>query len=132
MAIRVNEPPRSYQRRLGRLVVERSGDMFDLIRKTLLTGVGLGVMTKEKVEELATELARKADLPKKEGEALIADLLVESEKAARSLDGKVSAAVRSALEKMDVATKHDIAELEDRIVRLEQQAASENSETGSK
>ena len=29
--------------------------MFELIRKTLLTGVGLAVMTKDKVEELGKE-----------------------------------------------------------------------------
>ena len=106
--------------------------MFDLIRKALLTGVGLGVMTKDKVEELAGELARKADLSQREGEALIAELLVESEKAARAVDSKVAAAARSALEKMDAATKRDIAELESRIVRLEQRAASEDSKAGLK
>ncbi len=106
--------------------------MFDLIRKALLTGVGLGVMTREKVEELAAELSKKADLTEKQGEALIADLLVESEKAARSLDDKVSAAVRSALEKMEMATTRDVSALEERIVQIEQRLASDDSRTASK
>jgi len=106
--------------------------MFDLIGKALLTGVGLGIMTKEKIEELAAEVSKKADLTEKQGEALIADLLVESEKAARALDGKVTAALRSALEKMEVATKHDVATLEERILRVEQRLASDDSGTGSK
>ena len=106
--------------------------MFDLIRKALLTGVGLGVMTKEKIEELAAEVSKKADLTEKQGEALIADLLVESERAARALDGKVAAALRSALEKIEVATKHDIATLEERILRVEQRLASDGSGMGSK
>ena len=106
--------------------------MFDLIRKALLTGVGLGVMTKEKVEELAAELSKKADLTEKQGEALIADLLVESEKAARTLDDKVSGAVRSALEKMEIATKRDVTALGERIAEVEQRLASDDSGTGSK
>ena len=106
--------------------------MFDLIRKALLTGVGLGVMTKEKIEELAAEVSKKANLTEKQGEALIADLLVESERAARALDGKVGAVVRSALEKMEVATKHDVAALEERISRIEQRVASDDSGAGSK
>ena len=106
--------------------------MFDLIRKALLTGVGLGIMTKEKVEELATELARRASLSKQEGEALIADLLVESERAARALEGKVADGVRSALEKMDVARKHDISALDERITRIEQRVASDDSGDASK
>jgi polyhydroxyalkanoate synthesis regulator phasin len=106
--------------------------MFDLIKKALLTGVGLGVMTKEKIEELAAELSKRADLTEKQGEALIADLLVESEKATRALDNKVSAAVRSALEKMEMATKRDVATLEERILRVEQRLISDDSRTGSK
>ena len=106
--------------------------MFDLIKKALLTGVGLGVMTKEKIEELAAELSKRADLTEKQGEALIADLLVESEKATRALDNKVSAAVRSALEKMEMATKRDVAALEEKIVAIEQRLASDDSGTGSK
>ena len=105
--------------------------MFDLIRKALLTGVGLGIMTKEKIEELATELARRASLSKQEGEALIADLLVESEKAAQVLEGKVADAVRSALEKMDVATKRDVSALDERITRMEKRAASDDSGSSS-
>jgi polyhydroxyalkanoate synthesis regulator phasin len=106
--------------------------MFDLIRKALLTGVGLGVMTKEKIEELAAELSKRADLTEKQGEALIADLLVESETATRALDDKVSAAVRSALEKMEMATKRDVAALEERVAAIEQGLASDDSGAESK
>ncbi len=106
--------------------------MSDLIRKALLTGVGLGIMTKEKVEELAAELSKKADLTEKQGEALIADLLVESEKAARTLDDKVSAAVRGTLEKMEIATKRDVAALEERVAAIEQGLASDDSGAESK
>jgi len=89
-------------------------------------------MTKEKVEELAAELSKRADLTEKQGEALIADLLMESEKAARSLDDKVSAAVRSTLEKIEMATTRDVSALEERIVQIEQRLASDDSRTASK
>ena len=36
--------------------------MLDLIKKIILTGVGLAVMTKDKVEELAKELTERAGL----------------------------------------------------------------------
>ena len=122
----------SHQTPLGHGLQTRRENMFDLIRKALLTGVGLGVMTKEKIEELAAEVSRRADLTEKQGEALIADLLVESEKAARALDDKVSGAVRSALEKMEIATKRDVAALEERVAAIEQRLASDDSGTGSK
>ncbi len=98
--------------------------MFDLIRKALLTGVWLGVMTKEKVEELAGELARRAKLTEKEGKGLIDDLLKESDRAAEALKAGVSHAVRGTLEKMDVATKRDIDALKERLTRIEKQMPS--------
>jgi hypothetical protein len=36
--------------------IERRGTMFDLIKKTMLTGVGLVFMTKDRIEELVEEL----------------------------------------------------------------------------
>ncbi|MCD6415353.1 MAG: hypothetical protein J7M08_01480 [Planctomycetes bacterium] len=36
--------------------------MLDLIKKTLLTGAGLAVMTKEKIQELVGELVKKGPL----------------------------------------------------------------------
>ena len=126
------ESRRSCRTPLGHGLQTRRGNMFDLIRKALLTGVGLGIMTKEKIEELAAELSKRADLTEKQGEALIADLLVESEKAARALDDKVSAAVRGTLEKMEIATKRDVAALEERVAAIEQGLASDDSGAESK
>ena len=45
--------------------------MFELIKKTLLTGVGLAVMTKDKVEELGKELASQAKLSENEGKEFV-------------------------------------------------------------
>lgn len=93
--------------------------MFDLIKKTLLTGVGLGVMTKDKVEELAKELTRKGELSEKEGKELIDDLLKKSERARKDLEAKIEGLVREAMGKLNVATKKDIAQIDAKIKRLE-------------
>ncbi|MFQ5841020.1 MAG: phasin family protein [Thermodesulfobacteriota bacterium] len=89
--------------------------MFDLIKKTLLTGVGLGVMTKDKVEELA----RKGELSEKEGKELIDDLLKKSEQAREDLEAKIEGLVRKALEKLNVGAKKDITQLNAKIECLE-------------
>ncbi len=99
--------------------------MFDLIKKTMLTGVGLAIMTKDKVEELAGEIAKKGKMSEKEGKKLVDDLLKKSEQARKDLDKKIEDAVRKALKKMDIATKKDIARLEQRIKSLEQKETAE-------
>ena len=93
--------------------------MFDLIKKTLLTGVGLAVMTKGNLEELVKDLVEKGKLSEKEGKAMVDDLLKKSEQAGKDLEAKVEKLAREVIAKVDVATKGDIAALSEKIERLE-------------
>ncbi|MCK4772491.1 MAG: polyhydroxyalkanoate synthesis regulator [Candidatus Latescibacteria bacterium] len=93
--------------------------MFELIKKTLLTGIGLAVVTKEEVQKLGRELVEKGELTQKEGKELVDDLLRKSEQAQKDMESKVHKLVQDAVEKLNVVTKKDIAELVKRIDRLE-------------
>jgi len=55
--------------------------MFDLIKKTMLTGVGLAGLTKDKIEKLAKELAKKGKLSEKEGKKLVDDKYIEEDES---------------------------------------------------
>ena len=92
--------------------------MFDLIKKTMLTGVGLAAVTKEKVEELAKDLTEKGELSEREGKKLLDDLLKRSKQAKEDLDEKIENVVMKVLKKMDVATKNDIARLDKKIKNI--------------
>lgn len=93
--------------------------MFDLIKKTMLTGIGLAAMTKDKVEGLAKELIEKGELSEKEGKELVDELLKKSEQAGKELESKIEGLVQEALGKMDLASKKDISQLAARIELLE-------------
>ena len=98
--------------------------MFDLIKKTMLTGVGLAAMTRDKVEELAMELIEKGEMTEKEGKELVDEFVRKSEQAREELETKVESIVEKVLEKMNLATKEDITRLEEKIRYIEQQKAS--------
>ena len=106
--------------------------MLDFIKKTMLTGVGLAAMTRDKVEELAKELTEKGDMSEKEGKELVDELLKKSEKAKKDLETKVEGIVEKVLGKMNLASKEDIERLEEKIRYIEQQKASENKTGTSK
>lgn len=99
--------------------------MFDIIKRTMLTGVGLAAMTKDKVEELAKELAEKGELSEKEGRDLVDELLKKSEQARKDLETKVEDVVHKVLGKIDVATKKEIDMLEKRIKSLEKKGKAD-------
>lgn len=106
--------------------------MFELIKKTMLTGIGLAAITKDKVEELAKELTEKGDISEKEGEELVDELLKKSEQTRKDLETKIEDMVSKVLKKMDLATKKDITRLAEKIKHLEQKGTPDNKTDMSK
>jgi polyhydroxyalkanoate synthesis regulator phasin len=96
--------------------------MIDLLKKTLLAGVGLTLLTKDKVEELAREMAKSAQLSREKGEEFVEEAVARAEKGRADLEATVQRLVREALAKADVPTREDYARLAARVERLEQVA----------
>ncbi len=97
--------------------------MVDVIRKALLTGVGLAVLTKEKAEEVAREFARTAELSGDKGKEFVDEVVSRSEKARKDLEATIERYVAEALHRMNIPTRHDVAQLSDRIAELERMLA---------
>ena len=92
--------------------------MFDLIKKTLLTGVGLAVMTKDKVEELGKEFASQAKLSELEGKEFVDHLLKQSETARKEFESRINSAVQKAVSGLNLATKDEVARLSAKVEEL--------------
>jgi polyhydroxyalkanoate synthesis regulator phasin len=103
--------------------------MFELIKKTLLTGVGLGVMTKDKVEELARDLASQAKLSEHEGKEFVDHLLKQSEKARTDFETRISAAVQKAVSGLNLASKDEVARLSAKVEELSVRLAKNGPST---
>jgi polyhydroxyalkanoate synthesis regulator phasin len=93
--------------------------MVELIKKTVLAGVGLAFMTKEKAEVAAKKIVREAKIAEGEGKKFVDDLLKKSEEARKSVEKLVDTAVHTAVTKLDIPTRADIRKLEARIRELE-------------
>ncbi len=97
--------------------------MIDLLKKTILIGIGLASLTKEKMEELTDELVKKGEMSEKEGRELVDDLLNRSKEARKELDSRIEKIVADALDRFNVPNRKEIAELRQRIAVLEQESA---------
>lgn len=98
--------------------------MFDLIKKAMLTGVGLAMMSKEKAEALARELADTAKLSSDKGQEFVDEVVGKSEKMKKELEQNVQRVVNETLKHTDLPTRDDIAQLRARIEELERSLAS--------
>jgi polyhydroxyalkanoate synthesis regulator phasin len=92
--------------------------MLDLIKKTLLTGVGLAVMTKDKVEELGRDLVSQAKLSEVEGREFVDSLVKQSETARSEFEDRVGSVVKRTIESLNLVHKDEVARLNARIDEL--------------
>lgn len=98
--------------------------MLSLVKKVMLTGVGLAVMTKEKAEELGKELVKKGEISEKEGREFVEELLKKSEEARKDFEKKIEGSVKKVLDGLDVVAKKDVDKLVERVAALEKGKAS--------
>ena len=104
--------------------------MIDLIKKSLLAGVGAAVITKEKVEQAIEGFV-------KEGKVSAADARIMAEKIAEQgrrefdeVSSKLASRLRDALAAAEGSTQDRIAALEQRVRVLEEKLASPPTRAG--
>lgn len=95
--------------------------MMDLLKRGILTGIGIASLTKDKIEELAEKIIEESKLSEEEGRKLVDNLLKQSKEARKNLEEEVKKTVGDALEKLDVPSRKDLEDLKIRIERLENQ-----------
>ena len=103
--------------------------MMEILKKTLLTGIGLAALTKEKVEELAKKLADEAKLSEEEGKKLINDLVKQSDKARKNLEDQVEKAVKETLDKLNIPSRDEMNKLKLRLDKLEREKEEQERTT---
>jgi polyhydroxyalkanoate synthesis regulator phasin len=94
--------------------------VLDLMKKTLLAGVGLTLMTKDKVEEVARDIAKTAQLSADKGQEFVDEAVARAKKTREDLDAMVQRAVDNAVKKAKLASHDDLAQLSARLEKLEQ------------
>lgn len=98
--------------------------MIELVKKAIFTGIGILSLTKEKIEEVARDFIDKGKLSEQEGEKLVDELLKKSEESRQNLKKQIEEQVQALMEKMDLASKKDLAELKVELAEIKAQLES--------
>jgi polyhydroxyalkanoate synthesis regulator phasin len=93
--------------------------MKEFVRKSMLFGIGLATLTREKIEEAVDELIKKGEMSEKEGRETIDDLVKRSKAVTDELAEKVEKMVSETLMKLNIPTRDEYLELKDKVERLE-------------
>ena len=93
--------------------------MSETLRKLGLIGIGVLAITEEKIRQTVDELIEKGEMNREEGKSLVQELLTEKKKQMQELGDRISEDVQNAVDRSKIATKDDVARLEEKIAGLE-------------
>ena len=100
--------------------------MFDLIKKTMLTGIGLALKTKDEVENLAEDLIKQGKLSETEGKKFLEEIKGKYEDSQKKLEKRVEKTVKELLKKGNLVTSDELNALKKEIRELKK-AVSEKA-----
>lgn len=102
--------------------------MLNIIKKSMLTGIGLALIAKDEVEDLVKELVNKGKMSENEGTKFLDDLQKRYDETQKKLEEKVQQAVKDFMKKADVVTGDELKGLKKEIRDLKK-AISETGDT---
>ncbi len=89
--------------------------MFDFMKKTMLTGIGLALKTKDEVENLAEDLIKQGELSETEGKKFLKELRKKYEDSQKKLEKRVEQTVKEVMKKANMVTSDELNALKKEI-----------------
>ena len=95
--------------------------MIDVIKKTLLAGVGAAVVTKEKAEAALEDFVRQGKVSSADARIMAEKIAEQGRREFDEMSQTLGAKIKSMLDRSDAATTARLAALEQRVLALESQ-----------
>lgn len=96
--------------------------MSDLIKKTILLGLGALSFSREKAESITKDLIKRGELTKTEEAKFVRDLMKRAEKSRVEVEKKIEKAVEKTLAKLDIPTRKELNALKEKVNKLTKQS----------
>ena len=93
--------------------------MKNLFQKGITMGLGLAMMGKEQVEKVVNELVAKGEVPVSDSKNLVDEIMNKGEMQQQAFEAKLKEKIKEVVSELDIASKSDIRQLEERIGNLE-------------
>lgn len=93
--------------------------MKEFMRKSMLFGIGLATLTREKIEETVDEFIKKGEMTEKEGKETIDDLVKKSKEVTEELTEKVEKMVSDTLQKLNIPARDEFLALKEKVEKME-------------
>ena len=85
--------------------------MFDLVKKSMLTGIGLALKTWDEVEDFVEEIQKKGEISESEGRKFLDEARKRYDEVQDKLEKRVEDTVKSFLKKTSIVTSDELKDL---------------------
>ena len=89
--------------------------MLEIVKKTMLTGIGLALKTWDEVEDIAKELQKKGKMTETEGKKFLEEMQDKYQEAQQDLEDRVDQSLKNILKKADIVTGEELKALKKEI-----------------
>ena len=101
----------------------RGETMLDMLQKGLLTGLGVAVVTREKIMAATSLLVGEGKISKEDAEKLANELFDTGRKQWQEIQEKIASSMKGGLEIMDIGSHKEILTVKERLENLEKRLA---------
>jgi len=99
--------------------------MLELVKRTMLTGIGLALVAKDELVDLAKDVEKKMEMSETDGKKFLDEVKQKYDEAQDKLEDRVEQTVKEILKKMDVVTADEIKGLKKEIRDLKKAISKE-------
>lgn len=92
--------------------------MSNLIKKTILAGLGVLSLSREKAGEIAKDLIKRGELAKTEEAKFVRELMKRAAKDRVEIENKIEKTAKNVLIKLNIPTRKELNELKAKINKL--------------
>lgn len=92
--------------------------MFDVMKKSMLAGIGLALKTWDEVEDMVKDVQKKGEMSETEGRKFLDEAKERYEEAQSKLEKRVEDTAKEFLKKTNIVTTNELKELKKEIREL--------------
>lgn len=92
--------------------------MIELFKKGILTGIGVGLMTRDKIQEFVKKMTEEAKLSEEEARKLADELLKQSEETKQKFEEKMDERIKKYIGGLGLVTKDDVEKIREELQEL--------------
>jgi polyhydroxyalkanoate synthesis regulator phasin len=95
--------------------------MENLIKKSIIIGLGIAALTKDKAAEIIKDMSKEGGMTQKEGQRLMKEISEKIAGQKKAVEEEIAKAVKKVTAKMDIPSRKEIDELNKKIDKLQKQ-----------